>query len=1150
MAGRSASSSRRLLVALAAGLLGLSGVSGVSGGTLAHASPARTSAPATTSTPKGDEPAATRRHTVRLDSAELAGARTSSRLSAGSTSALLPAPGPGGLTMVPSTRVLDTRSATGPLRGPFASGSVLEVQVTGVGGIPASGVAGVVVNVTAVTPTSGGHLTVYPAGQATPGTSTLNFPARTTVANLTLVPVSSTGTIAIKATVASGGSTHVLVDVSGYLSAGDLAAAGATHLLTPARVLDTRYGTGGTSGPVVGRRTVTLSLAGQGGMPSTGAGFAFLNLTATSATRPGFVQVHAAGTPVPSTSNLNFAAGQTVAGLVLAPLSTDGKALLEVTSSGSVQLVADVVGYATASGPSESGTVGAVEPERLIDTRADLPSPLGPRESLVLQITDDLGNPVSGLSAVAMTVTVTQPTANGYISVLAGGAGLPPTSSLNFLKGQTVANLTLTPIDENGEVAVYLGSSGAAEVIVDLFGVVAGPPADITPPAPLTFLTARANGKSSADLRWGLQADPSVSGTRIRRTVGYAPAESPYSDVGVYDGPGDSTTDVGLTPGTAYTYAAATHDATPNYAFPVTASMTVPDLSWASTLMAPPRGGLSDISCPTSSWCAAVDAWGSVVVYSGGLWSAPTALPFTTTDRSPANIDCPVAGQCVASVGRELARLAGGSWTSLGPVPGTSAAVSGLACWDATSGCMVLNFKTWSRWDGQSFTAPVALSSPVGWSDIDCVSASFCVAIGINGISPPLYRATWNGSSWTSAVLPRVAGTNSVQHVACPTVAFCLLTDDGWRYWTIKGSTVTYASLPDVNGMNTGGGLSCSSATSCMITREGIGYSLWNGSSWTAWKSATKNALGAISCASGTCISATYAGGSARWVSGVWTSLGTIDPLTGPLVTASCVSTARCLVGDSSGLIYTWNGSAWSVPQALLPDVVDTLACSTADFCIAASGTVFRTVSNGVWSALRTSPVPLARASCVGASCLAGGLSTVVVTATSMSVKPGPPTIATGNGFHCFSMSSCLTMGPNSQWSRWNGSAWSAAVTLEPSAGPSTFGCGPTRCVATTSNLSFRYIGGSWSPITRADSTSPGTLGQISCFSDTNCVGLTGTVPPPAPMARNFNGETWNSGIVSLADLTNLEDEVTALDCPGPTTCLAVSRSGRVNWST
>jgi hypothetical protein len=109
-------------------------------------------------------------------------------------------------------RILDTRSSSNPV-GP---GESRVLPVTGAGGVPGDATA-VVINVTAVSPTSGGWLTLYPADGTLPVVSNVNFNAGQVVPNLVTVKLGSTGADTGRIKIFNqAGQTHVLVDVAGY----------------------------------------------------------------------------------------------------------------------------------------------------------------------------------------------------------------------------------------------------------------------------------------------------------------------------------------------------------------------------------------------------------------------------------------------------------------------------------------------------------------------------------------------------------------------------------------------------------------------------------------------------------------------------------------------------------------------------------------------------------------------------------------------------------------------------------------------------------------------------------------------------------------------------------------------------------------------
>ena len=99
------------------------------------------------------------------------------------------APNGGGFQGIAPVRVFDTR---GIYNAPCVTGT-RDVQITGsAAGVPSDAVA-VVLNVTAVTPSAGGFLTVFPTGVTRPTSSTLNYTAGSIVPNGTMVKIGTGG---------------------------------------------------------------------------------------------------------------------------------------------------------------------------------------------------------------------------------------------------------------------------------------------------------------------------------------------------------------------------------------------------------------------------------------------------------------------------------------------------------------------------------------------------------------------------------------------------------------------------------------------------------------------------------------------------------------------------------------------------------------------------------------------------------------------------------------------------------------------------------------------------------------------------------------------------------------------------------------------
>lgn len=374
-------------------------------------------------------------------------------------------------------RLLDTRKGTGGTTGPIAAKASVNVQITGVQGVPASNVTAVVLNVTAVSPTANGVATVYPTGQSVPTSSNLNWRAGQTEPNLVVVPVGANGKISIWN--GSSGTVQFLADEAGYFTTSTTGASTYTAV-GPVRAMDTRHGTGVAQGTIAAGASDSLQVGGTTiGSVSIPSGITAvaMNVTAVDSTTNSDLIVYPNQTPggdneaVPTVSNLNFSAGQTAANMVIVPVGPDGKVdFRNGGTSGTLDAIADIAGY------FKAGTSGAkyhaVGPERLLDTRS------GQGEGLNHSVPD--GTPIAktgtlalplpaSYSALVANLTVVSPTANGFLSAYPSNGTLPNVSNLNFLTGQTIPNLAIVP-SGSGVKFYNASTSGTTQLIVDMAG--------------------------------------------------------------------------------------------------------------------------------------------------------------------------------------------------------------------------------------------------------------------------------------------------------------------------------------------------------------------------------------------------------------------------------------------------------------------------------------------------------------------------------------------------------------------------------------------------------------------------------------------------------------------------------------------------------
>jgi hypothetical protein len=379
---------------------------------------------------------------------------------------------------VPTAHVLDTRTGVGAAKARVASGGSVSFAVPAT--VPA-GATSVLLNLTVTNTTGSGYVTAYAKGSNRPTVSNLNYVKGQTVGNLASVPLSSSGQVTVSNT---GSTVDLLADLSGYVSPGaartdaqrtpgtPLDALGGIASVGPTRVLDTRIRLGASTPAPVGG---TVSVKVTGSAVPADASAVLVNLTAVSPGAAGYLTAYPAGAARPTASNLNFPAGRTVPGFAVVPIGDLGQITLYNGSARPLQLLADIQGYLAGGDPTTTGAVGALSPQRLLDTRTTSAVPAN--GTAPVQVTGRGGVPLTGVAGVVLTVTATAPEKSGQLAVSGDTAGH---GVVSFVPGLTVANVVVVRPDASGQVTVGNLSSGRTQVLLDVTGYVAG--ADVTPP--------------------------------------------------------------------------------------------------------------------------------------------------------------------------------------------------------------------------------------------------------------------------------------------------------------------------------------------------------------------------------------------------------------------------------------------------------------------------------------------------------------------------------------------------------------------------------------------------------------------------------------------------------------------------------------------
>jgi hypothetical protein len=287
------------------------------------------------------------------------------------------------------------------------------------------------------------------------------------------------------------------------------------------------------------------------------------------------------------------------------------------------------------------------------------------------------------------------------------------------------------------------------------------------------------------------------------------------------------------------------------------------------TIEARNRSSLSLVSCPATTFCAAVDNNGDVHFWRDGRWLTPQHL---NAGGSLSSISCPTTTFCMAiSVGGEAMAYNGRSW------------------------------------------APAGSAGPQETYQISCRSTTFCVATGANGIpGKPSWLAVYDGHSWSSQKsISTGKMSDRVLDVSCATTSYCVAVNWNGKVLTYDGSRWATLSKVGPSGLIS---VSCVSASFCLALSDRGSSIVIHGDTWTdATKIPSLVAAFAysVSCASTKeCVAIGLDGHSATWHTGSWSKAHTV--FAGTFfsgVSVSCVAGQQCMAIDSKdeSSLYRWS---------------------------------------------------------------------------------------------------------------------------------------------------------------------------------------------------------------------------------------------------
>lgn len=409
-----------------------------------------------------------------------------------------PATRAGGVVAVDQVRVVGTRSVTGVkercrLQQDRWNGDSKRIfaKVTGVGGVPADGVAAVLIRVTALGTNAPTTLRAWAPGAGS-SVPVVKAPINSDASGDAIVPVASNGTIAIATT---AGATDVTVDVLGYYPTGsevenksevvsDTLIAPMTEFgptispvpvpVAPAAPVFPAPGAAPEEGEFIGigaelgyesisqgaiqpgeTRTVTLA-----GLP-VGATSALVTVTTSESTKKGKLRIGQIGEKV-NAATVKVRKAKTRTAILVVPV-VGGTVQLSASKKPSVQVKVEVLGYQTSAVPLKARGMSS---QKLTTAKLD------GVEVKVAKVTGvgDVPKKPKNVAAVILRVMTAGRGTDGRLAAYAvGGVDYGSRSATVTAKGRTTS-IVVAEVGDKGLVA--LASNVPAKAWVSVIGFI------------------------------------------------------------------------------------------------------------------------------------------------------------------------------------------------------------------------------------------------------------------------------------------------------------------------------------------------------------------------------------------------------------------------------------------------------------------------------------------------------------------------------------------------------------------------------------------------------------------------------------------------------------------------------------------------------
>ncbi|MGO8872783.1 MAG: hypothetical protein ACLQPH_15530 [Acidimicrobiales bacterium] len=301
--------------------------------------------------------------------------------------------------------------------------------------------------------------------------------------------------------------------------------------------------------------------------------------------------------------------------------------------------------------------------------------------------------------------------------------------------------------------------------------------------------------------------------------------------------------------------------------------------TWSNPTGIDPMFTILSVSCPTTTDCVAVDgagnasgtaSGGNYLVFNGTSWTNPVAID-SSAHASAVGVSCPTTTFCAAvDNGGNAFTYSGSTWT-----PTTTAdsnQLEAVSCASSTFCVAVDNSGGFISWNGTSWGQESVIDNSSNGNTIfravSCPTTTFCAAVDDNG------AFTYNGSTWSS--LTPLGGNNDSNGegppdaLSCASAKFCLAAGNDGGIYEYNGSawSTKAKAISSDDSVVSPTSLSCTFSLFCMGIDNGANRMvIYNGSSWSAPVNLLNlQVINAVSCATSSfCVVVDQGGNAATW---------------------------------------------------------------------------------------------------------------------------------------------------------------------------------------------------------------------------------------------------------------------------------------------